>query len=113
MGRRHYVACLFTSVGYGKPTKNHPGMDRPETILENTRKALADLREQVKELNCNHTIGSSSPSPSPVPSELWSCKFNSGLFAVRWEDSRKLLEEEMGNLIIENGLVVKIVSPRQ
>lgn len=25
--------------------------------------------------------------------ELWSCRFNSGLFKVEWELSRKILEE--------------------
>lgn len=36
-----------------------------------------------------------------IPSGLWSCRFNSGLFAVPWELSRKVLVEE--------GLTVTVV----
>lgn len=35
--------------------------------------------------------------------ELWSCRFNSGLFAVPWERSRRVLEEA--------GLEVTVVRP--
>ncbi|GES62242.1 phosphatase [Aspergillus terreus] len=70
----HWIICLFTSPGYGKK------VSPPDVILQNTRLAVADMKRQVDELGAD--IG-----------ELWSCRFNSGLFKVEWELSRKILEE--------------------
>ncbi|KAL5365510.1 hypothetical protein BJX96DRAFT_13876 [Aspergillus floccosus] len=70
----HWIICLFTSREYGKKVSS------PDAILENTRLAVADMTKQVDELGAE--IG-----------ELWSCRFNSGLFKVEWELSRKILED--------------------
>ncbi|KAL4893663.1 hypothetical protein BDV59DRAFT_207486 [Aspergillus ambiguus] len=69
--KRHWVICLFTSKRTGKNVSD------PDTILENTRLALADMKRQIDELGI----------------ELWSCRFNSGLFKVEWQLSRKVLED--------------------
>jgi hypothetical protein len=100
--RRHWIACLFTSKGYGKPTKKHPGVDEPDVILEHTRASLQDLKEQLLELeNTGEEVDEDRPT------ELWSCKFNSGLFAVAWTDSKKVLQEQLTSL----GKTVRVVSP--
>ena len=112
--KRHWIACLFTSEGYGKPTKTHPGMDKPDVILKNTRKSLVDLKEQLLKLEKGaegRDGGIDSQSKKVMskdgPRELWSCKFNSGLFAVEWEHTGKVLEEELKSL----GKTVRVVSP--
>jgi ADP-ribose 1''-phosphate phosphatase len=112
--RKHWIACLFTSVGYGKPTKKHPGMDKPDVILGNTEKSLVDLKEQLLKLENKSEEGDDDESPKTrtsvhagKPGELWSCKFNNGLFAVDWADTRKVLEEELKSL----GKPVRVVSP--
>lgn len=112
--RKHWIACLFTSVGYGKPTKKHAGMDKPEVILENTRKSLVGLREQLLKLRRgDKEKGGATASELGIadaeatPGELWSCKFNSGLFAVEWADTKRVLEEELNGL----GENVRVVSP--
>ncbi|OJJ34795.1 hypothetical protein ASPWEDRAFT_39881 [Aspergillus wentii DTO 134E9] len=76
--KKHWVVCLFTSRGYGRR------VSPPETILENTKLAVADMKKQLAQLEAEE--GGSSPSA------LWSCRFNSGLFAVDWELSREVLE---------------------
>jgi hypothetical protein len=73
-------------------------MDKPDMILENTRKSLIDLREQLCRL---------AREDKEEVGELWSCKFNSGLFAVQWADTRRVLEEEVKSL----GKIVRVVSP--
>lgn len=45
-GREHWIACLFTSVAYGRRR------DPPDMILANTRAALEDLAAQVRRLRC-------------------------------------------------------------
>lgn len=49
--KQHWVGCLFTSYGYGKPTRVNAGKDSPEKILSNTRAALKELREQAGRLD--------------------------------------------------------------
>ena len=108
-GKQHWVACLFTSNGYGKPTKLKPGKDEPDVILVNTREALKDLRRQVEELEAGegHPDGDASVvkggkvkgpksaqrSDGEELGELHACQFNSGSFGVEWEDTRKAIEE--------------------
>lgn len=112
--KKHWIACLFTSVGYGKPTKTHSGMDKPEEILQNTRKALIDLKEQLVKLEMKgekryeeDSLHARPKTADDAPRELWSCRFNSGLFAVEWADTKKVLEEELKGL----GKSVQVVSP--
>jgi ADP-ribose 1''-phosphate phosphatase len=112
--KRHWIACLFTSKGYGKATKTHPGMDKPEVILENTKKSLVDLKEQLLERQHEGEKDEADTKAKrlgskELPGELWSCRFNSGLFAVDWADTRKVLEEELKSV----GKAVRVVSPAE
>ena len=66
----YYVYNLVTSIDYGDKK------DSPEQILEQTRSALRFLLEET-----------SWP--------IHSCKFNSGLFGVPWEETEKVLLEVM------------------
>lgn len=83
--RKHWVVCLFTSEKFGR------SVDSTEVILENTVLAVADLKRQISALG-------------PDIGELWSCRFNSGLFRVDWRDSRRVLEDF--------GLMVTVVRPK-
>ncbi|GAB1199232.1 hypothetical protein APSETT444_008578 [Aspergillus pseudonomiae] len=76
-GKKHWIICLFTSRNFGKR------VSPPEVIIQNTELAVADMVRQIHELRADESgIG-----------ELWSCRFNSGLFGVKWELSRRVLEE--------------------
>jgi len=66
----YYVYNLVTSIDYGDKK------DSPEQILEQTRSALRFLLEET-----------SWP--------IHSCKFNSGLFGVPWEETEKVLIKVM------------------
>jgi ADP-ribose 1''-phosphate phosphatase len=76
---RHWIVCLFTSRAYGRY------VSKPEIILENSVHAIRDMRQQLEELREAGAWGG----------KLYSCRFNSGLFNVAWEDSRKVLEREL------------------
>jgi ADP-ribose 1''-phosphate phosphatase len=91
-------------------------MDKPDVILENTRKSLVDLKEQLLKLENKAEKGDDDESlktkttvHGDKPGELWSCKFNSGLFAVDWADTRKVLEDEFKSL----EKPVRVVSPEK
>lgn len=73
------VGCLVTSFNYGQQK------DSKETILENTKNALLDIFGVTGKLNC--WIGEDE--------EIHSCKFNSGLFGVPWNESEKVLLDVM------------------
>lgn len=64
------IGCLFTSKNYGS------FVDGPDKILEHTRTAMADLLSQ-----------------NTTNKPIHMCKINSGLFAVPWNDTKKLLKE--------------------
>lgn len=69
-------------------------MVSPENIvLENTELAIADMKKQLDHIEDQE--GSLL--------ELWSCRFNSGLFGVKWARSREILEK--------SGLDVTVVTP--
>lgn len=63
------LGCLFTSKGYGQ------FVDPPAKILKATETALADLIKQNTDGKPLHT-----------------CKINSGLFNVPWDDTKALLK---------------------
>lgn len=79
--KRHFVACLFTSVGFGRHK------DTKADILHNTASAMRSLLREWAELRVSGNgvdIG-----------ELWACKINSGKFGVPWERTRAVLEREV------------------
>lgn len=95
--RKRWIACLFTSVGYGKKNirLNNPGRDPPDQILASTRAALEDFRLQLEERARSNSGAEGEFDP---PGEIWSCKFNSGAFGVKWEETKMILEEEFFGL---------------
>lgn len=70
------MGCLFTSDGYGKY------VDDQETILKNTRLALDHFL-----LNCRSLPGFN----------VFSNKFNSGLFNVPWEKTEECIVRALKN----------------
>ncbi|KAJ5162056.1 ADP-ribose 1'-phosphate phosphatase [Penicillium capsulatum] len=76
--KRYWIICLFTSYAYGGRA------DPVDQIINNTHAALQDLQRQLREL---HEKGAAAPDA------LYACRFNSGLFAVPWAKTRKLIED--------------------
>lgn len=73
----HYIACLFTSLDYGKR------VSPPKEILENTRNALKDLAKQVAEIR---DLGDEGIG------KCYAVRINSGKFGVEWEKTKAVLE---------------------
>lgn len=72
----HYIACLFTSLDYGKQ------VSPADVILENTRNALRDLAKQVAEFKQSGE-------------EVGNChavRINCGKFGVEWQQTKTVLE---------------------
>lgn len=66
--------------------------------VNSTCAALKDLKRQLEVLEQRHR-----GFEEPVPGKLFSCRFNSGLFAVPWDRTRRLVEDV--------GLEVTVVYP--
>ncbi|KAL5464836.1 hypothetical protein PMIN06_000996 [Paraphaeosphaeria minitans] len=75
--RRHWIACLFTSEKYGGKK------DSQARILASTplafRHLLALLKRQAREIG-------------PAIQEIRMCQINSGLFAVKWQSTKNILQ---------------------
>jgi len=101
-----YIACLFTSEGYGK------NVDPPDKILENTAKALKHLAPQIHELKRQEeesevemsyigTFGEKRtkrvlPANRERRTPLRGCRavrINSGKFGVPWKKTKKVFED--------------------
>lgn len=82
-------------MGYGRNTAS------PASILENTRKAVEDLRGQLETLKKKE--GEEEEGKGRGVGEVWSVRINSGLFSVPWEETLKVLKE--------GGVEMKIVRP--
>lgn len=82
----HYIACLFTSHGYGKT------VDPPETILKNTKAALDDLASQIEKLKVD--------TPGIQLGECRAVRINSGKFGVPWEKTKKILVEGSLDMVV-------------
>ena len=87
--KRQWIICLFTSRGFGTR------VDSPELILGSTNAALQDLKEKLIDLRLDGTESS--------PKALYSCRFNAGLFAVPWHQTKALMDDA--------GLRVTVMSP--
>ena len=93
---KHFVGCLYTSRGFGRRR------DRPARILQATAPAMVDLLRKVNAWNAK-------AEDSEKIGEVRMCKINSGLFAVPWEKTKKVLEEiEVERSDVK---VIKVVSP--
>ena len=78
--KKQWIACLFTSYGYGR------AVDNPEEILASTRKAMEDLKTQLLERKGDDEI---QDGPRD---ECWAVRINSGKFGVPWARSKEVLE---------------------
>ncbi|KAM3424483.1 hypothetical protein BST61_g6487 [Cercospora zeina] len=76
----HFIGCLFTSVSKGQRK------DSPDKILRATGRAMQDLVTKVSEWNAEQ-----KDSEKKV-GEVRMCKINSGLFGVKWERTKAVLE---------------------
>ena len=91
---QHFVGCLFTSLSKGRK------VDSPTKILNATGPAMRDLIRQVKEWNASH-VGSEV-------GEVRMCKINSGLFNVKWEKTKEVIQSIPAEI---NGIAeIKVVS---
>lgn len=72
---RHYIACLFTSSGYGKQK------DAPHVIVNQTVRAMRDFLEKLEYMiGAGHEVAG-----------LRMCKINSGKFGVPWGHTSQAL----------------------
>ena len=97
---RHWIACLFTSVGHGR------NVSKPEVILENTRRAVKDLGTQVETLrekqpgNKKDDEDHKGETGAETPRDCWAVRINSGLFSVPWAQTKKVLEEGGVDIVV-------------
>jgi ADP-ribose 1''-phosphate phosphatase len=79
-----YIACLFTSKGYGRGNKKagRPGRSPKQTIIRATEQALADFVAQYQKL----------ASGEDRPGDIFSVRFNAGFFGVPWETTEEALK---------------------
>lgn len=84
-GRHYRVACLITSNGYGKD------VDSPQDILRATDDALNDFISQYKDMEENLIKDTAL---------ICSNKFNSGLFHVPWEKTKRLIVAHCSKLAV-------------
>ncbi|KAF2148980.1 hypothetical protein K461DRAFT_282459 [Myriangium duriaei CBS 260.36] len=95
-GKRHFVGNLYTSENIGARK------DSKAKILANTGPAMRDLLQQVAAWN--------EAQDENRVEQIWMCKINSGLFGVKWEDTKRVLESierPEGDVPAE----IKVVSP--
>ncbi|KAL4970290.1 uncharacterized protein BDV14DRAFT_194991 [Aspergillus stella-maris] len=87
--RKHWVICLFTSRGYGK------NVDNPDTVLQNTELAIANLEEQLLALESMQ-----AQSGEAGITELRACRINAGNFDVPWNQTKRILENATRNFTV-------------
>jgi ADP-ribose 1''-phosphate phosphatase len=93
---RIWVYCLFVSEGYGRRTKTKAGKSRPANIIRHTRQALKGVASTLfhgrkgEKVDWGEGLGREDGPDCDV---VWTCKFNSGSFGIKWETTLKLMEE--------------------
>lgn len=95
--KRRWIACLFTSLGYGRPSiaNDNPGKDSKERILRYTRNALEYLRVLLEEFGpSNFNEDTNWQTDDDKPGDIWCCKFNSGAFGVDWKETEAIVDQE-------------------
>lgn len=93
--KAHWIVCLFTSRAYGR------GVSKPAVILENSVHAIRDMRRQLETLI-------EQDDQAQWDGKLYSCRFNSGLFGVKWQASKTVLLEELEGMVgVEEIVVVR------
>ena len=108
-----WMACLFTSLGYGtRPSTYNPGRSPKEEILQATATAVDHMLRQLTDLydamlhwpeNAQHLYF--------PPLELWTCQFNSGMFNVPWEESEAILVKALEQWEHANKVELVVVKP--
>lgn len=115
-----WIACLFTSVGYGKGNKRtgNPGVSSKADIEEATRDALLgmmwkwrDLRaeavaeeydegndEKDEEGKSKDAEGIAEKSLAMPGREIFSPRFNAGSFGLPWEATEELILQRWGGV---------------
>lgn len=78
--KKHWIVCRFTSSDFGKQ------VDFPAAFLNHTFAALQDLDMQLVSLR-------DGDDEQSMIDQLYSCRFNSGLFAVPWEQNWEVIDE--------------------
>ncbi|RMJ23915.1 hypothetical protein PHISP_05222 [Aspergillus sp. HF37] len=84
-GYRHWIACLFTKAAPGR-------IGVRGRILVNTGLAVEDMMRQIEAVRARDDMAHVSVHDAP-PGELWSCRLNAGLFAVKWSYTKEVLEQ--------------------
>ncbi|KAL8927616.1 MAG: hypothetical protein Q9172_001326 [Xanthocarpia lactea] len=122
--KRFWIACLFTSAGYGKK------VDTPASILAATETAVADLARQIADhMNKRRKIAELKERREKLIDQdddddderlraltalidleekesggemggCYSVRINSGLFGVPWKETRRVLKEGDVNMIV-------------
>lgn len=92
----HWIACLFTSSGYGK------GKSPELAVLRNTRLSVEELRSKVETVS-RKKVDTDKDEKLEEMGGLYGCRFNAGLFGVEWERTKQVLENV--------GLIMTIVTP--
>ncbi|KAK6344088.1 ADP-ribose 1''-phosphate phosphatase [Orbilia brochopaga] len=95
--REHWIACLFTSVGYGRR------VDAPDEILRSTKASLENMVAVIAGVenddmphggaSTTAILGTGIHEDTPEIGELHACKINSGRFGVDWERTKRVIEE--------------------
>ncbi|KAI4275709.1 MAG: hypothetical protein LQ337_003021 [Flavoplaca oasis] len=116
--KKYWIACLFTSSGYGK------NVDTPSAILDATKRAIADLREEINERRIQiqqnermkeryekllqrdgddvdmRRLLAICKEETEVMGECYSVRINSGLFGVPWVETKKVLKWGFVDMVI-------------
>ena len=88
---KYWIACVFTSISYGAKK------DKPSVIIEQTRQALQDLRNQIAERE--------QKDPSlQLSKNLYTVRINALAFNVPWASTRETLEQSGLEIVVINNL---------
>lgn len=89
-----WIACLFTSYGYGRTTKKKAGKDSKGKILGYTERALVDLRRQLEGFGGRRgTSEGEGEEGVPLRMSVVSPMFNAGAFGVPWRETEEKIEK--------------------
>ena len=87
--RRHWIACLFTSVGVGfTQSPQAEILDATAKSGWSLRREMAAVRRRIESAN---TCGEADLGTKGF-GHLYACKINSGIFMVPWENTKEVLE---------------------
>lgn len=100
-----WIACLFTSKGYGRKNAGpgNPGLSKKEDVVEATKEALEDFRKQLQDLRSK----GGKEDEDGRPGDIASVKFNAGSFKVPWEETESSIkaifaDEDIRWLVVSN-----------